>query len=482
MSADLGAALASVSQTKPGRRGLTRLMRRLGSWGEFTFSAAALLLFSSALLPLYLSEMGRGPEGGEGSPFLRLAYRIAYVGSVCLAAAHARTVSKAAVRMPLVLALAALALLSVLWSAAPSATTDQSARLVATTALGLYLGARYRISALLDLLALVFGVAIVLSVWVAIAAPGIGVHTTAQGVVGWRGIFTHKNTLGAMATLGVLVFTLRWWDRHRRWLTGACLGLAAAAVVMSHAATAVVVTAGTVLLLPLFRALRLRRGWGITLLIAGVLAGAAAATLVVASSEVFLGALGRQATLTGRTTMWPVIIDVGSDRLWLGHGYNAFWTGWKGLSGQVWQAIGWPAPHAHNGFLDLWLDVGLVGVAVFVIGFAATLRRALGLVRSTNDSASLWPLAYLAFLVLENIPDSALLNMNAVGLYWVLYVATACAVSKPRGPASAPRAPAARLSPGVRRSRLAGGRTLPPRAARDAGGEARLPVRRPYEG
>jgi exopolysaccharide production protein ExoQ len=452
MPAELRALPTGRAQTAPSSRALRLLLRRLGRWGEMAFSVGALLLFSSALLPLYLGEMGGGSvEGGTG--LLRTAYRLAYVGSVALAALHARGVLKAALRTPLVMALVALALTSVFWSVAPDATTDRFARLIATTALGLYLGARYRIPALLDLLALVLGVAVVLSVCVAVAAPEIGIHTTAQGVAGWRGIYTHKNTLGAMATLGILVFTIRWGDRRTRgWVGGACIGLSAVAVVMSRAATALVVTAGTLLLLPLFRALRLRRGRGTLLAIAGVLGGTAAATLVVSSPAVFMETMGRQPTLTGRTTLWSVIIAVGSDRLGLGHGYSAFWTGWQGPSGHVWQATGWPAPHAHNGFLDLWLDLGLAGVIVFALGFAVTLRRAVKLARSTDDTASLWPLVYLAFVVLENIPDSALLNMSAVGLYWVLYVATACAISERREPAPTPRARTTALSLGTRPS------------------------------
>jgi O-antigen ligase len=400
-------------------------------------------------------------------PFQRTLYRLVYVGSVCLATMHGREVWRALSRNPFILALVAFGLASVLWSTAPMISAQRSVSLVATTALGAYLGTRNPLSGLLDLLAWILGFTVVLSVGLAIGAPELGVQSTSQGVVGWRGIFTHKNTLGAVATLGALVFMLKWkgGGRHR-WITGACLALSAVAVVMSRAVTALVVTASCLLLLPLLGSLRLRPGVRIRLMFAVLFAGAAAAMWLLAYSEVVFGALGRGSTLTGRTTMWPVILDVASDRLWLGHGYAAFWLGWEGPSAAVWQSLGWLTPHSHNGYLDLMLELGVVGVTIFALGLAVSLQRSVQLVRSTADSASLWPVVFLAFLVLQNVPESALLNTRTTGaFYWVLFVATACAVSVRREPTAEPEGvPSRALSPGIRRWHRSAGRAWGQRA------------------
>jgi O-antigen ligase len=106
-------------------------------------------------------------------------------------------------------------------------------------------------------------------------------------------------------------------------------------------------------------------------------------------------------------------------RPWLGYGYSAFWTGLD-YSTYIWEVIGWPAPHAHNGLLDLWLDLGILGVTIFVISFLTTLVKALAWVRYTQSSEYLWPIIYLTFMLLVNLTQNIIITQNDI--FWIMYV------------------------------------------------------------
>ena len=90
--------------------------------------------------------------------------------------------------------------------------------------------------------------------------------------------------------------------------------------------------------------------------------------------------------------------------------------------------MNWTAPNAHNGFLDLWISLGLAGLFVFLIGFAFVFWKAFKTARSSGGIERLWPLAYLILLFLYNLDETNLVAHNS--LIWILYVAVAsCMIS-----------------------------------------------------
>jgi exopolysaccharide production protein ExoQ len=443
------AALPRAVVLPPRQRGLAAALRTLRGAGELGFAAAALFLFSDALVPLLVEGRGGVVTPGEGNPLLRATFAAVHAATLLLVLTRARSVVRAALAHPLTPALVLLALVSVAWSEAPEVTLRRGAALAATTAFGLYLAARWPLRTLLRLLAWALGAAAVLSVAFALLLPAYGLHADAHEGA-WRGVFTHKNTLGQVMALAAVLFFVVWRDAARlRWLPAAGLALAVALVVLSGSASALAVLAACGALVPVCGALRRGRGRGAPLLLAAVVVLGAAATLVLANLDGVLALLGREATLTGRTVLWTAAWEAAGERPWLGFGYAAFWLGWGGGSAEVWHVAGWDTPHAHNGFLDLMLDLGGVGVALLLAGLAVAAGGALRTLRRTPGPEGAWPLLLLALLLLYNLSESAFLRPNS--LFWVLYVAVACASmragrTEPR-PGPAVHAP---LSPGVR--------------------------------
>jgi exopolysaccharide production protein ExoQ len=166
-------------------------------------------------------------------------------------------------------------------------------------------------------------------------------------------------------------------------------------------------------------------------LIAGALAVVATVavnTYLLPNTPTLLNNLGRDQTLTGRTELWETTLAKVSERRWLGYGYQAFWSGDNAPAEGVWMFLKWRAPNAHNGLIDLALELGLTGVSLFMIAFGAAFLNALRAVRARRP-LSLWPLTYLMVFALYNVTESTLLKPNS--FFWALFAAAVISVAPP---------------------------------------------------
>ncbi len=413
----------------PRRAALQRAAGALLARAELLFVVVSLFLFSQALVPLILEGNAPYVEGAYvGNAVLRAMFVSIHAVTLLLLLVHWRAGLAAALRTPSSLLLVGLAVASVAWSAAPDITLRRSFAFLGTTAFGIYLAARWDTRSQLRLLAAALGVAAVMSFALAVALPGWGRDQVVH-VGAWQGIYTEKNTLGQMMVVGTVVFVLLRRLARRRWVATAGAGLSAALVLLSTAGTALAVLVALGLLTLLLRALRLSVTLAVPLAIGFVLVGGSAAAWMAENLDVVLTAMGKDPTLTGRTSMWEVIVASIADRPVLGHGYAAFWLGREGPSAEALEAIGWDTPGAHNGYLDLALQVGGVGLLVFLAGLAAAGARALRTVRATRTADGLWPALFLAFLVMYNFTETMLLSANSI--FWVLYVAVSASRPEP---------------------------------------------------
>lgn len=345
-----------------------------------------------------------------------------------------------ATRNKLLLLLVIIALISILWSDVPERTIQHGISLVGTTLVGCYLAARYTLSEQLRLVAWALGIAALLSLLFAIALPLYGIETDFRGQEAVRGIYGKKNNLGGSMIIGTIVFFLLAVSSHRRrWLLWAGCILSFSLLLLSTSATAFVILLSFLSFWPIYKALRWRFDLAVPFLVIGVLLAGGAIIWLMSSAEFVLEILGRDITLTGRTGLWASIWDIIRERPWLGHGYSAFWLGWEGQGSSYVQLVNRTdafVPGADNGYLDLGLGLGVLGVSVFVLGLLLALLRALVWARSTKTAEGFWPLIYLTFILLYNLTESALLKQT--GFYWILYVAIVFSIYFPRIRANGP--------------------------------------------
>lgn len=111
-------------------------------------------------------------------------------------------------------------------------------------------------------------------------------------------------------------------------------------------------------------------------------------------------------TLTQRTDIWQFALSKIAQRPWLGYGYEVFW-GAGADSPSVREGPGFVAqmPHAHNGYLDIVLQTGLVGLAIFGCMILTGLHAAGRLARTAPALATL-VLSLIVFSLLYNLLET----------------------------------------------------------------------------
>jgi exopolysaccharide production protein ExoQ len=402
----------------------------LGRGAERTFAVVSLLLL--AVLTGGIRVLSTDPrvtyDPTVGDPMRQAVFAGIYAVTAVLVMFNWREFFRTLFADRLLLVLVLLAAASVLWSDVPAVTLRRVTGVGGATMCGAWLATRFDMREQIRLLSWALGGAALLSLLVILLLPARGISTGIHEGA-WRGVFTHKQLLGQYMALGslALLFASRSAKRHR-WLPRLVLVVALLLLVFSASKTALVATCAMIAVVPLGLWLRSRSPLVLVLLTTVLLLSAAAAIVGLEYREALVGALGRDVTLTGRTVLWQAIWHVLQERYWLGWGMGAFWLGWIGESAAVWAAVGWTPSHAHNGFLELWLSLGLIGVAVFLAGFAVVFVRALRWLRSVPTFLGLWPLMFMLFFMLYNIPSRMILGANE--LPWVIYVTVALTLAR----------------------------------------------------
>ena len=96
------------------------------------------------------------------------------------------------------------------------------------------------------------------------------------------------------------------------------------------------------------------------------------AVLFFGVSPSVLGTMGRNPTLTDRTEVWSVCLSLVQNPV-LGTGFESFWLGPR--LEKMWSMYWWRPNEAHNGYLEIFLNLGWVGVAWLVVIIATGYRR-----------------------------------------------------------------------------------------------------------
>ncbi len=278
--------------------------------------------------------------------------------------------------------------------------------------------------------------------------------------------FGSKNELGFMAQMlfaGALAIAL---DRQRsaalRWLGIAALAVAVFLLFLSQSVTAQVCSAIILIAFPtllLFGRFAPTVRIGLVALLVVVLA-AALPFMGVISAEIdnFRGTvLNKDATLTGRTYLWEVASRISAERPWLGHGYSAFWRQGNLDAEALWRWGGIASRSGfnfHNAFVEIRVDLGLVGLVLLFLTCAAVLL--LGIVRQVLRPSV--PMAFIVTMVLvfyiRSYSEVGLLGpFSFVTVLWLggaVYAASELGRAAPAR--KMPAASAARIGPARRRS------------------------------
>jgi len=265
--------------------------------------------------------------------------------------------------------------LTVLWSDIPAVSLRRWVRLLAGVLMVVVIMTERDPAAAVSLVlrrtAYVF---IPLSVLFVKYFPELGVLYSWAGQKVIAGVALEKNNLGHLCAVSALflfwnVISMkregRAWGRAGMVLDLTVLGMALWILYRSDSSTsfgALLVGAATCVALR-FHAARssLRHLLVVSVTVVGALL---ALELAVDLSSMIVRLLGRDTSFTGRTPLWSVLFDLGGERALLGYGYGGFW--WGPRLEEIWDRTGLPFLIAHNGYLEVFLEGGVVGFALLL--------------------------------------------------------------------------------------------------------------------
>lgn len=245
----------------------------------------------------------------------------------------------------------------------------------------------------------------------------------------YSGVATEKNALGAAVLVAILLLL---WDlcealearkgkRNKLDLAArlVLLGMALWLEKMADSSAAIVASflGGLIILLmryPVFaRRIKYIGSYVLIMLVVGLLLYTSPA-----ASQLLLGSIGEDITLTGRTDIWADLFLVPINPV-IGVGYQSFWLGEHVEA--IWKKYYFHPNQAHNGYIETYLNGGVVGLLVLlsvIIAVVANLKPQL----IARDKYAILRFAFLVVAVLYNMTEAMFNRLSPVWFIFLLAV------------------------------------------------------------
>jgi len=287
-------------------------------------------------------------------------------------------------------------------------------------------------------------VAVCFQVVLVVNLVSVFVTPAAMTDIGAGGMYGNKNIAGSIAMVGCIITTfVILYTRSRLFalVMGASLLLSLLFLVLTLSKTSIALVAlFFVFLLPLAAALSFAQPLGTVMIL---LAGFGVAGFLFTTSLIgwdradILDFLVGDPTFTGRTDIWDFVWPYITGSPVLGTGYGSFWDVGE-FADPLRNARSWLGEvgygvinQTHNGYIDLVLQTGLIGLfgLVLVLG-RGIIRSASAMVRYSSPSRDWAPHAFvfsmLCLMVIYNLMETALFSrVHEANQFFVLFLALA---------------------------------------------------------
>ncbi|MFZ0531951.1 MAG: O-antigen ligase family protein [Anaerolineales bacterium] len=300
---------------------------------------------------------------------------------------------------------------SIFWSISRDISLYRWLILLFTIVAGGYIGLRYNLQEIIESLSS-FGLWVIfLSLILVLFMPYIGVmnYHIIQGA--WKGIYWHKNHMGLIASfvsillLINIINSFRLKEKYKfAWVILYLFSLLFIFQTDSVAAyiTTLFTNGGIVLALIWLKFKKAIKKYHyiffIIILIFILL-------ILYINIDRFLGIFNRNTTLTGRLPMWSFLYNTYIIKRPIGgYGFNAFWY-IDANRIAIQQAAGYPDPIviADNGFIDILVNTGFIGLFLFSIFYIGAWWRSIKFAWKANSINGFFPLVLLSFTLIANI-------------------------------------------------------------------------------
>ncbi len=353
---------------------------------------------------------------------------IAYAIVVGFLLRNGRTLARFAMGNKLVSALALLAIASAAWSQNPVRSAEFGFFYLLNTLFGFFLVARFRSEQIRGLAVMTGCLIAATNLVMVFVFPRYGVVHLLRDQGSWNGIFIDRTSC-AKCLVFLLSAVVSFTEPRFTPLRVGYIALLLLLIVKAHAVTALlvlIVYGGTLAFLALQRRMEKRTGRFVSALTAAMLL--AAGTLGPVVLPAVLALFGRDMTFTGRTGVWLVLLQSVGKRLLLGYGFYAFWQGLQGESANAILTLHWVFGYAHNGILEIALQLGIVGVALFFMTLIQAIRNAARCLGSGRTREVDWYVGLLILTCLYNLDEATVVWPNE--LLSIFYIVACCGLAQ----------------------------------------------------
>jgi len=389
----------------------------------------------------------------EETPILRLIWLPVYAVIAGLIALRPAVLVRAWPAWLILAVLVLQAFASKWWSIDPGVTQRRVIAMAISSAFSIYLGVAFggrHLPRMLMISALIMGLGSLVFVF---AFPSIGVHQLENAGL-WRGLWYEKNQMGLVMSAGAVAAAacLASGDQ-RRLLPAITLGICALLVLATQSKTSLLcLMLGVGAVGGLWAMRRGGAAFSIVAIWFGVVLTAGAAYVFITDPAMVLKALGKDPSLTGRTDIWEALMREVAERPWTGFGYQAFWGKDSVPAAFIRAETQWPVPSAHNGWIDLLIQLGWPGA--ISVGITVAIATVVTVFRIPGSGAreGYFAVGYLLVFLLLSLSESVLLshaNLPWTLLLAILARALAFEPDPVRAPLAAPRRGAYQTAPRI---------------------------------
>jgi exopolysaccharide production protein ExoQ len=392
----------------------------LAIW-ERNWLLLGLLFFSGSLSLLYAPDTSEAVlRAEEKDYFSQVVNFLLYFFVVYLSLRNAQNVISVFLRNKIIFALLLLPFVSIFWSIEPWTTLTRSVFLFFTMMLAVSLYSVCSRDQFFKIIILFFLIVGILTLIAAVLSFGTAVHQD-EHFPALRGFFRHKNITGRFFVLGVAL-SLYHYLLLRSGIALVTLVVSAVIVLLSLSGTALVLMASIFFVFLGFSVIKFDRNFSfIVLFLLFIILPVLIFYFIYSGLYlVFFEALGKDPTLTGRTTIWEVVLlDVFPNRPWFGYGYEGFWSSLEGAFWVEWGMYAYVPPHAHNVLLHTLVGLGGIGsvfLLFFVCKFIFQSCRSFLLL---GDWFSIFCVALSVYMIVVNLTEVVIWKNNFI---WFLIV------------------------------------------------------------
>lgn len=314
---------------------------------------------------------------------------------------------------------------STFWSYEPSITFKRSIMmfiLFSSTAIIVdLLGPQKSIDTLYNALA----ICLVMSWFVVLFVPSIGLHPPTEADVsiigGWRGVFVHKNTSGAVIGMAAIIYFYYGIERGKAidWIL---FIFSVAFVILSKAKTPLGILIISISVSLIYFICWRKQARRILFSVYLTLVSGAIFIIIIGEYDILYDIFSDPESFTGRIAIWEGALSFWSDHKFLGSGYSALWG--ASATPPIMLYAKYPflefIQHSHNGYIEILATTGLPGLLFATIAVVLTPLMQIFRMKGPNNMAERSALlGIILFGILENTMESQLFTRDRE--IWIIF-------------------------------------------------------------